>query len=150
VTGAAATLVGGVVFLNTLQAGWNLQTQFGVSTTDMVVFVVASLLPIGAGVVVTTLVVTAVVLAALWLAVRPATGSRLLFAVAVFTVACSLANLSTVFLIPTPVGLTASWSVEWGLVPPRPGRTLVWLLDLLNVQMTLVLAGFAAGVQSAT
>jgi len=148
-TGIAATLVGGVVFLETLQSGWTFATQFGVGTTDLFILVVASLLRIGAGIVVTTLVLTGLVLAVLWLAVRPPTGSSLLFAVVVFTGACGLANLSTAFLVPTPVGLTASWSVEWGLVPPRPGRTVVWLLDLLNVQMTLVLVGFAAGVRSA-
>jgi hypothetical protein len=142
-TGIGAVLVGGVWLAETLRREW----EYFPSLAEKLVVIVGEFVQIGAGVVTTTLVLTALVLVALWLIVRPVVVSRVVFAVGAFSVACGVLNLPTLYVIPAPVEVTVGRVVKWSLVARQPGWTVIWLLDMLNVQEAVALVGFAYGTQ---
>jgi hypothetical protein len=143
-TGIGAALVGGVWFVETLQRTW----EYLLNPVEIALFIVGEFVFIGAGVASTILVLTALVLATLWLSVRPIVATRVIFAVGVFSVASGVLNLLTMYVIPVPIEVVVGRVVKWSLIAPQPGWTLIWILDLLNVQEVVVLVGFAYGTQA--
>ncbi|SEO90468.1 hypothetical protein SAMN04487948_10762 [Halogranum amylolyticum] len=141
-TGAGATLAGVVWFVETLSRGW---WEYVPTPGGVVAVLVGDLLRVGVGVVVTTLALTALVLATLWLVVPPLAASRIVFAVGTFSVSCGALNVLTTFVLPTPVHVMVGHVVNWRLVASQPGSSLIWLADLFNAPAAIVLVGFACG-----